>query len=193
MQLRLKVKSRFFHCPPHMLGRSNINYPPILWRWTTKKCRYINWRSITFLMPYWCPIICIFPFVNFCPAASVTKLYTPPHHQGMQILVRCVTMPSTIRWWWSEQPVQNSVQSQCYSQWQLEYDVALNSQGNGPIRHVETCSDFFFTARVHTTKSTIKILAANAQLQVFFKLPKLLAFLYAEPRVPEVCTTLPSV
>jgi ABC-type spermidine/putrescine transport system permease subunit I len=36
------------------------------------------------------------------------------------------------------------------------------SQGNGPIRQVETCPDFFFpTARVHTTKSTIKILAAN--------------------------------
>jgi hypothetical protein len=26
-------------------------------------------------------------------------------------------------------------------------------QGNGPIRQVETCPDFFFTARVHTTKS----------------------------------------
>jgi hypothetical protein len=36
-----------------------------------------------------------------------------------------------------------------------------NSQGNGPIRHVETYPDFCFTARVHTTKSTVKILAAN--------------------------------
>jgi hypothetical protein len=42
-------------------------------------------------------------------------------------------------------------------------------QGNGPIRHVETCPDFFLTARVHTTTSTIKILAANTHCRYFFK------------------------
>jgi hypothetical protein len=41
---------------------------------------------------------------------------------------------------------------------------------------------FFFTARVHTIKSTVKILAANCRSYSFF--------LYAEPLVPEVCTTL---
>jgi hypothetical protein len=43
-------------------------------------------------------------------------------------------------------------------------------QGNGPIRHVETCPDFFFTARVHTTKSTVKILAANSHCKYFLKI-----------------------
>jgi hypothetical protein len=32
-----------------------------------------------------------------------------------------------------------------------------HSQGNGLIRHGETYPDFFFTARAHTTKSTVKI------------------------------------
>jgi hypothetical protein len=45
------------------------------------------------------------------------------------------------------------------------------SQGNGPIRQVETCPDFlFFTARVHTTKSTIKILPANTHCKYFLKI-----------------------
>jgi hypothetical protein len=43
------------------------------------------------------------------------------------------------------------------------------SQENGPIRHVETCPDYFFTTRVHTTKSTVKILAANTRCKYFFK------------------------
>jgi hypothetical protein len=46
----------------------------------------------------------------------------------------------------------------------------LDSQGNGPIRHVETCPDFFFTARVHTTKYTVKILAANTHCKYFLKI-----------------------
>jgi hypothetical protein len=50
-------------------------------------------------------------------------------------------------------------------------------QGNGPIRHIETCPDFFFTIRVHTTKSTVKIVAAKTHCKYFFfKLPKLLIF-----------------
>jgi hypothetical protein len=60
--------------------------------------------------------------------------------------------------------------------------VTSNLQGNGPIRHVETCPDYFFTARVHTTKSTVNILAANMHCKY--------SFLYAEPLVPDVCTTL---
>jgi hypothetical protein len=44
------------------------------------------------------------------------------------------------------------------------------SQGNSPIRHVETCPDFFFTARVHTTKSTVKILAANTHCKNSLKI-----------------------
>jgi hypothetical protein len=46
-----------------------------------------------------------------------------------------------------------------------------NLQVNGPIRHVETCPEFFFlTARVHTTKSTVKILAANTHCKYFLKI-----------------------
>jgi hypothetical protein len=43
-------------------------------------------------------------------------------------------------------------------------------QGNGPIRHVETCPDFFFTARVHRTKSAVKILAAKTHCKYFLKI-----------------------
>jgi hypothetical protein len=46
--------------------------------------------------------------------------------------------------------------------------LILYLQANGPIRHVETCPDFFFTARAHTTKSTLKILAANTHCKYFF-------------------------
>jgi hypothetical protein len=46
------------------------------------------------------------------------------------------------------------------------------SQGNRPIRHVETCPDYFFTARVHTTKPTVKILAANTHCKYFLKIAK---------------------
>jgi hypothetical protein len=50
-------------------------------------------------------------------------------------------------------------------------------QGNGPIRQVETCPDFyFFTARVHTTKSTIKILAANTHCKYFLKISEITRF-----------------
>jgi hypothetical protein len=50
---------------------------------------------------------------------------------------------------------------------------------------------FFFTARVHTTKYTVKILAANTYCKYFLKIAEVTHFfLYAEPLVPEVCTTL---
>jgi hypothetical protein len=50
---------------------------------------------------------------------------------------------------------------------------------------------FFSTARVHTTKYTVKILAANTHCKYFFKNCQCYSFfLYAEPLVPEVCTTL---
>jgi hypothetical protein len=53
---------------------------------------------------------------------------------------------------------------------------------------------FFFTARVHPTKSTVKILAAKTHSNYFFKNCRSYSFfLYAEPLVPEVCTILPSV
>jgi hypothetical protein len=49
----------------------------------------------------------------------------------------------------------------------------------------------FFTAKVHTTKYTVKILAANTHCKYFFKIAEVTDFfLYAEPLVPEVCTTL---
>jgi hypothetical protein len=50
------------------------------------------------------------------------------------------------------------------------YRLSLNSQGNGLIRHVETCPDFLFTARVHTTKSMVKVLAANMHCKYFLKI-----------------------
>jgi hypothetical protein len=73
--------------------------------------------------------------------------------------------------------------------------VDLIWQGNGPIRYEETCPDFFFfTARVHTTKSTVNILAANTHCKCFLKIAEVTHFfLYAEPFVPEVCTTLCAV
>jgi hypothetical protein len=52
----------------------------------------------------------------------------------------------------------------------------------------------FSPARVHTTKSTVKILAANTHCKYFLKIVEIIHFfLYAEPLVPEVCTTLPSI
>jgi hypothetical protein len=54
----------------------------------------------------------------------------------------------------------------------------------------KTCPDFFFTARVHTTKSTVKILAAKTHRKYILKIAEVTHFfLYAEPLVPEVCTT----
>jgi hypothetical protein len=53
----------------------------------------------------------------------------------------------------------------------LKYRILKwNLQGNGPIRHVETGPDFFFTARVHTTEYTVKILAANTHCKYFLKI-----------------------
>jgi hypothetical protein len=53
---------------------------------------------------------------------------------------------------------------------------------------------FFSTARVHTTTSTIKILAANTHWKYFLKIAEFTHFfLYAEPLVPEVCTILCAV
>jgi hypothetical protein len=50
---------------------------------------------------------------------------------------------------------------------------------------------FFLSARVHTTKYTIKILAANTHCKYFLKIAEVTHFfLYAEPLVPEVCTSL---
>jgi hypothetical protein len=48
--------------------------------------------------------------------------------------------------------------------------LGVDSQGNGPIQYVETCPDSFFTVRVHTTKSTVKILAANTHCKYFLKI-----------------------
>jgi hypothetical protein len=56
------------------------------------------------------------------------------------------------------------------------FTLKYNSQGNGLIRRVETCPDFFFTARVHTTKSTVKILAANMHCKYFLKIAKVTHF-----------------
>jgi hypothetical protein len=50
-----------------------------------------------------------------------------------------------------------------------EHNVSI-LHGNGLTRHVETCPDFFFTAREHTTKSTVKILAANMHCSYFLKI-----------------------
>jgi hypothetical protein len=75
-------------------------------------------------------------------------------------------------------------------------NASYYSQGNGPIRNIETCHEFFFffTARVHTTKSTVKILAAKTHCKYFLKIAEFTPFfLYAEPLVREVCTILPSV
>jgi hypothetical protein len=59
----------------------------------------------------------------------------------------------------------------------VRYYSWLSSQGNGPIRHVESCPDFFFfTARVHTTKFTIKILATNTHCKYFFKIAEITHF-----------------
>jgi hypothetical protein len=52
----------------------------------------------------------------------------------------------------------------------ISHRISLVSQGNGPIRHVETCPDFFYTARVHTTKSTVNIFAANTHCKYFLKI-----------------------
>jgi hypothetical protein len=49
-------------------------------------------------------------------------------------------------------------------------------QGNGPIRQVETCPDSSFTARVHTTKSTVKILAANTHCEYSLKIAEVTHF-----------------
>jgi hypothetical protein len=64
----------------------------------------------------------------------------------------------------------------------------------GMVRSDMSKPALIFTARVHITKSTVKILAANTHCKYFFfkKLPKLLIFLYSEPLVSEVCTTLRS-
>jgi hypothetical protein len=68
----------------------------------------------------------------------------------------------------------NSVDWDCFQQ---------NSQGNGPIRHVETCPDFFFTARVHTTKSAIKILAAKTRCKYFLKIAEVTHFFCTRNRL----------
>jgi hypothetical protein len=49
----------------------------------------------------------------------------------------------------------------------------------------------FFTARIHTTKSTVKILAANMHCKYFLKIAEVTHFfLHVEPLLAEVCTTL---
>jgi hypothetical protein len=56
------------------------------------------------------------------------------------------------------------------------YDKCI-SQGNGPIRQVETCPDFFFFhCKVHTTKSTVKILAANTHRKYFLRIAEVTHF-----------------
>jgi hypothetical protein len=58
----------------------------------------------------------------------------------------------------------------------LKFRISLNLQGNSPIRHVETCPDFFFTARVHARKSNVKILAANTHCKYFLKIAEVTHF-----------------
>jgi hypothetical protein len=52
---------------------------------------------------------------------------------------------------------------------------------------------FFFTARVHTTKSTIKFLAAKMHCKYFLKIAEVTHFSVRGTLVSEVCTTFPSV
>jgi hypothetical protein len=49
---------------------------------------------------------------------------------------------------------------------------------------------FFFTARVHTTKSTVKILAAKTRCKYFLKIAEITRL--SVPLVSDVCTTLRS-
>jgi hypothetical protein len=44
-----ELTTRLFHCPPHMLGSSNVNYPPILWR--MKKGGFTNLEEDTMFIP----------------------------------------------------------------------------------------------------------------------------------------------
>jgi hypothetical protein len=60
--------------------------------------------------------------------------------------------PSPIIWGWYNRP-----------------EVAAVQGTYKGIRHVETCLDILFTARVHTTKSTVKILAANTHSKYFLR------------------------
>jgi hypothetical protein len=53
---------------------------------------------------------------------------------------------------------------------------------------------FFSCKSTHKKKSTIKILSANTRCKYFLKIAEFTHFfLYAEPLVPEVCTTLCAV
>jgi hypothetical protein len=71
-----------------------------------------------------------------------------------------------------------------YFFWFLDCSLVFYySQGNGPIRHVKTCPDFFFTARVHTTKSTVKILAANTYCKYFVKIAEVTRFFCTRNRL----------
>jgi hypothetical protein len=57
------------------------------------------------------------------------------------------------------------------------HGLSLVLQGNGPIRHVETCRDFFFfSARVHTTKSAVKILAPKTRCKYVLKIAEVTDF-----------------
>jgi hypothetical protein len=69
--------------------------------------------------------------------------------------------------------------SQCFERAKIVHAL----QGNGPIRHVETCPHFFFTARVHTTESTIKILAANTHCKYFLKIAEVTHFFCTRNRL----------
>jgi hypothetical protein len=67
----------------------------------------------------------------------------------------------------------------------------LDWQGNGPIRHVETCPDFFFHCKSIHNKIHCQNFSCWYALRVFFKNCRSYSFfLYAEPLVTELCTTL---
>jgi hypothetical protein len=75
-----------------------------------------------------------------------------------------------------------------WSNWEETWKIYQDSrwfdwQGNGPIRHIETCPDFFSTARVHTTKSTIKILAGKTHCKYFLKIAEVTHFFCTRNRL----------
>ena len=65
---------------------------------------YKKKRGITLQPTNVCDRIFIFLFVALCLLASISDLFLHLHHQGIDILVTLCAIPSTISWWWSEQP-----------------------------------------------------------------------------------------
>jgi hypothetical protein len=69
------------------------------WAWYGQEVMKEKSRGITFLLTYWCASIFIFLFELLCLAASPIDLFFRLHHQGIEILVIPLTIPSTICWW----------------------------------------------------------------------------------------------